>query len=85
MEKIVQDDLAELVKFESEEIDLDQISLNQAMSGLSEIKDFIQILEEENKNFIRFLKSLGYDMAQIDVISRLGERFNQTNSGYLED
>ena len=85
MEKIVQDDLAELVKFESEEIDLDQINLNQVMVGWSEIEDFIQILEEENKNFIGFLKSLGYDVAQIDVISRLGEKFNQDNSGYLED
>ena len=83
MEKIVQDDLAELVKFESEEIDLDQINLNQVMVGWSEIEDFIQILEEENKNFIGFLKSLGYDVAQIDVISRLGEKFNQDNSGYF--
>ena len=81
MEKIVQDDLAELVKFESEEIDLDQINVNQIVSKLSENADYIENLEFENRMFAEFLSGLGYTQVQISDIAMMGAGFNQTNSG----
>ena len=77
MEKIVQDGLAELVKFESEEIDLDHIALGKLTSGLVELESYIKDLERENINYLRFIQSLGYSLAQAYEIAELGDTFNQ--------
>ena len=73
--------MEDLVKFESEEIDLEELDLNQIVSKLSENADYIENLEFENRMFAEFLESLGYSNEQISDISMIGARFNQTNSG----
>lgn len=73
--------MEDLVKFESEEIDLGELDLNQIVSKLSENADYIENLEFENRMFAEFLESLGYSNEQISDIAMMGNGFNQTNSG----
>ena len=77
MENIFQDDLAELVEFESEGIDLDHVALGKLTSGLVELEGYIKDLERENINYLRFIQSLGYSLAQAYEIAELGDKFNQ--------
>ena len=67
--------MEDLLKFESEEIDLDKLELKQIVSKLEENVDYIENLEFENRMFAEFLESLGYTQEQISNIAMTGVGF----------